>query len=449
MTQSTVNPIINDSIVDPQGNAQAAERVFSEPTITDDIRVRINQIVGEQNQIFMERGEVTEGIWVARIAQQHVLMVGPGGTGKTMLARDTAGRIDGSVYFETTLDENSDPAQVFGPPDVAAMVGDPANGVKGEMRWQIDGMLPEATDAMIDEIFNGNGPTLHATMPVLNERTFANGKTLLHTPLRQCIAGSNKINDDPDLAAMRDRLHHRFVVGYVRSRTSLITMAAHNVARMARNAAQQGTRTTAGVGQTRTSVTLDELDRARAESLSLYIPDPVFEAMIDMKDELMNGEASVEISDRRWNDGILAVLANAWLRGHHQVTVGDLDVLANMWWTMLDQVTSARKLILSSTNPSQKRALELMEDLDKAHEDYRELKQDDDETTKRKVAIAVIAIAENVVSDANAELEKAKEAGTNTSSLVDAMEKAHQFIVKVSHEVFGIAPGSVVNQARP
>lgn len=447
MTQSTQNPVVQESIVDPTGNAQAAELQFAEPTITEDIRTRINKIILEQNQIFMERREVIFGMWVARVGQQHVLMVGPGGTGKSMLARDTSSRIKESVYFEAAFDETSDPAQVFGPPDVAAMIGDPARGIKGVMRWQIEGMLPEATDAFLDEIFNGNGPLLHSTMPVLNERAFHNGPDLIHTPLRQCLAGTNKLNTDPDLAAMWDRLHHRFVVDQARTRTSLITMAAHNIARMARNAAVQGGGRTSAIieGQERTTVTLDELDRARAESLSLHVPDSVFEQMLDLKDELANGEAGVEISNRRWNEGVAAVMANAWVRGHKTVTVGDLDVLANMWWTLLDQVAPARKLILSATNPSQKVAIELMEDLDKAQEDYRDVKKDDDDTTKRKVGISVIAIAEEVLEAANKALEQARAAGTDTSALIDTMNKAHDFNVKVGFEVFGIKPESVLN----
>lgn len=423
---------------------------LTEPTITEDIRERVVAIIAEQNQVILERGEVIQGIWTARIAQQHGLMVGPGGTGKSFLARDTSDRIDGSTYFETAFDETTDPAQVFGPPDISAMIGDPANGIPGRMRRVPDGMLPEATDAFLDEFFNANGPLLHSVMPIANERVWHNNGHPTPVPLRQILAGTNKLNADVDLAALWDRLHQRWIVDYVRSRTSLVTMAAHNMARMAEGMAggsSRGVNTAIG-GATRTTVTLDELDIAHAEALSLDFSPAVLELALDLKEELQQGEAKVTISDRRWNEGLVAVASRAWLRGHKTVTTGDLDVLASMWWTLQDQMPVARKVILGATNPGEKVAHELLDDLDQAEKEYRTIADpNEDDNKRRKVGISVVGTAEKIIKKAGEERTKAEAAGSDTSKLDEVIQRAHTFNVKVGTEVFGLDANSMVNQA--
>jgi MoxR-like ATPase len=321
--------------------------------------------------------------------------------------------------------------------------------VPGKMRRVPDGMLPEATDAFLDEVFNGNGPLLHSVMPALNERVWHNNGHPVGIPLRQALAGTNKLNADSDLAALWDRWHQRWVVEHVRSRTSLVTMAAHNIARMAQQAGAIGAGSrgvnTAIQGATRTTVTLEELDRAHAECLSLDFPPAVLELALDLKEELQQGEAKVTISERRWNEGLIAVAARAWVRGHHSVTTGDLDVLANMWWTLQDQMPVARKVILGATNPGEKVAHELLDDLDQAEKEYRTIADpNEDDNKRRKVGISVVGTAEKIIKKAGEEKAKALAAGNGTAKLDEVIQRAHTFNVKVGTEVFGLSADSVV-----
>lgn len=439
MTETTQNPLANQAAVPAPAVVPptAAAVTGQAPKIDQSINQRVNQIIDEQNQLIKERGEVLHGVWVGRIAQEHLLMLGPGGTGKSFLARDTANHIDGSTYFEVAFDETTDPSQVFGPPDIKAMVED------GKTRRVPTGMLPEATEAFLDEFFNGNGPLLHSTMPALNERIFHNNGQPTSIPLRQCLMGTNKLNADADQAALWDRVHLRYVVNYVGARDSQAQMVGDAIARMA--SVGRGVSTNVA-GAHRTLVTLAELDQAHAEALSLDIPDAVIDTFFDIRDELQHGAASVQISDRRAVEGMAAVMANAWLRNHDEVKVGDLDILANMWWTVQDQMSAARGVILAATNPGEKAALDLLDELDKLRKEIKQANDSDlDVSRKKRIGVESVKNTDKLLGEAAQHLAKAQAAGASTARLEEVMAKADAFKVEVGRTVFNLDPAAMQN----
>lgn len=402
--------------------------------ITQDINTRVNAIIDEMNTLIKERADVIHGVWVGRIAQEHLLMLGPGGTGKSFLARTTADHIDGSKYFEAAFDETTDPSQVFGPPDIKAMVED------GKTRRVVTNMLPEATDAFLDEFFNANGPLLHTVMPALNERVFHNNGIPSGIPLRQALMGTNKLNADADQAALWDRVHMRYVVDYVAQRKNLADLVSDAVARMA----IVGRGTTTNLNASKTLVTLDELDQAHKEALALDVPEVVFDTFFDIKDEL-RGAAQIEVSDRRVVEGMAAVLSNAWVRNHDEVKVADLDILANMWWTVQEQAPKARAVILGVTNPGEKAALDLLDELDKLKKEISDTERADmDDSHKKRVGVEVVKNADKLLREANDHLVKARAAGASTTRIEECIGKADAFKMEVGKSIFGIDPAAMM-----
>lgn len=411
----------------------------SGPVIDQSINQRINQIITEQNSVIKERLEVIRGLWVAAVAQEHLLMLGPGGTGKSFLVRNFVSHVDGSNLFECAFDETTDPSQVFGPPDIKAMVED------GKTRRVPTGMLPEATHAFLDEFFNGNGPLLHSVMPALNERIFHNNGMPSSIPLRSAFMGTNKLNADADQAALWDRVHLRYVVDYIADRTAQAEMVGDAIARMAANG--RGTSTTVP-GLQKTVVTLDELDQAHKEALALDVPDPVLDLFFDIRDELQNGSAKIQISDRRAVEGMAAVMANAWLNNHTTVTVGDLDILSHMWWTVQDQMSAARAVILAATNPGEKAALDLLDSLDDLKKEVKQANDSDmDSSRKKRVGVEAVKNADKLLAEAKGHIVKAQAAGTATARLEEVVKKADAFKIEVGTSIFGLDATQMQNLA--
>lgn len=417
---------------DPAAVAHASvQAAAANPSgITADIQRRVAAIIAEMRADIKEREALIHDMLVARVAQEHLVMLGPGGTGKSYVVRRLTQHITGSKYFEKQLDETSDPSEVFGPPDIKAMVDE------GKSRRVLTGMFAECTDGFLDEFFNANGPLLHSVMPVLNERIYSNNGIPMSVPLRSCFMGTNKLNADADLAALWDRVHIRHVVKYVSDRQNQMDLVGDAIARMALNG--RGTSTTVP-GQQLTTVSLEELDQAHHEALALPIDIGVVQQFFDIREELGKGPAQIEVSDRRTVEGMAAVMANAWVRGHDEVKVADLDILASMWWTVQEQRGPARDVILAATNPGEKAALDLLDELDKVKAEIALInKPEIDDTKKRKVGVEQVRNIDRLLAEAVDHFNKATAAGADVSTIQETINKANNEKLRIGKEVFGI-----------
>lgn len=389
--------------------------------INTKIRTDIEDSIAEMGLVHRERLSIIKGLWVSMIAKQHLLMLGPGGTGKSFIIRDLASRIATARYFETALDETSDPGQLFGPVDIKAMKD------LGKYRRKSEGMLPEADIGFIDEFFNANGPVLHGLQPILNERLFHNNGTPTPVPLWSAFMGTNKLNADADQAALWDRVHHRHIIRYVSDRDNLRDILLGDVAR----------RVSTYVEAPKAGIDLTELVAAHDEAMQLEVPDNVLDAFLEIKEELQHN--GIEVSTRRMNEGFAAVLANAWLNDHDPVTVADLDVLQNMWWLLQDQAESARNIILGATNPGEKAALEHLDELEKYKADLKDAKaQDLDQTKLRLVGMEVFKNCKRILGEAEALEEKALAAGASTQRVTELKERTNNLMATVQKDFFNL-----------
>lgn len=305
----------------------------------------IKTIQAEMNQTHFERRELVHSIWVAFVAQQHLLVVGAPGSGKSHIMRDATSRIKDGRYFEVALDETSTPDQVLGPVSIKTMAE------LDIIVRNTKGMLPDCTHAFIDEYFNANGPVRHALMPIQNERVIHNGGVVQKTDVRAIVMGTNKLDADQDQAAGWDRIHHRHVVDYVSDKEHIESMFDQAIARAVSTYERPKF----------TTVTLSDLDAAHDASLRLNRPQAVRDAYQDLLHQLKR-EGYV-ISSRRQVEGLYAALANAYVAGHDELRIGDLAVLQYMFWSTQDQLSQVRGIVLGACNPSEKAALELVEQL--------------------------------------------------------------------------------------
>ena len=150
------------------------------------------------------REPLAELIVLAAVAQEHLLVIGPPGTGKSAVVRRVA-RTLGGRYFEYLLGRFTEPSELFGAVDLKKLR-------EGTVETDVSGMLPEADVAFLDEVFLGSTAILNTLLGVLNERRFRRGHTQLACPLRVCVGAANALPDDEALAAFADRfLLHAFV----------------------------------------------------------------------------------------------------------------------------------------------------------------------------------------------------------------------------------------------
>src|SRR6201981_1023432 len=176
------------------------------------------------NHQFLERAELIDGALCALLSASHVLVIGPPGTAKSMLADELCRRVEGATYFQWLLTKFSTPEEIFGAVSLRSLERD-------DYRRVTDHKLPEAHVAFLDEIFKANSSILNALLTLINERIFHNGRERVPVPLITMFGASNELPDEDELTALYDRFMLRFMADYITEEHGFIRMMAGGPAR--------------------------------------------------------------------------------------------------------------------------------------------------------------------------------------------------------------------------
>jgi len=300
--------------------AAAALAPKSRPDATASVRLvdpvaatacqKLHDIESELNATFAEREREIRGLMIALVAREHVLLLGPAGTGKSALAQTVCKAIQGGEYFERLLTRFSVPEEVFGAVSLSGMKED-------KFRRVTTAKLPEAHVGFLDEIFKANSAILNSLLTILNERAFDNDGARTSTPLETLVGASNELPEGPELAALFDRFLLRFWTGYTRTQDSFERLLVGDEPTIT------------------TTLDLAELAAAQAEAASVTIPTSTIEELFKLRAEL-NGAGCV-VSDRRWRKAAKILRATAWLEGATEVTPDVFPILAHVLWDLPDQ----------------------------------------------------------------------------------------------------------------
>src|SRR3954447_26335223 len=133
----------------------------------------------------IEREDEVDLVLTALVANEHVLLVGPPGCGKSLLL-DSVLSWTGGTKFSILLTKFTTVEECFGPVSLAALKADKYLRVTA-------GKLPEADYAYCDEVFKASSAILNTLLRILNERTYDAGDGVVRrVPLKLCLAASNE-----------------------------------------------------------------------------------------------------------------------------------------------------------------------------------------------------------------------------------------------------------------
>ena len=170
--------------------------------MNDSLFTNLQKFRGSLNNSFLEREEIIDGLLASVITKQNTFLFGLPGTGKSELVRAVSNGFKNSRFFGYLLSPTTDPSELFGPVAISKLL-------KDEYTRDVQGYLPSANIAFLDELFRGSSAVLNSLLTVLNERTFNNGKELIHTPIQSVVAATNSFPQEESLQAFCDRFLFR------------------------------------------------------------------------------------------------------------------------------------------------------------------------------------------------------------------------------------------------
>ena len=283
----------------------------------------MKQLIDSLNAAYVERDEAVAMLVTAVIAGRHAVLIGPPGTAKSALVRGLAAAL-GLKSFSWLLTEFSTPEELFGPPDVAAMVD------QGVYRRITTGKLPEAEIAFLDEVFKAGPAILNTLLSIMQERIFYNNGCPMQCPLISLIGASNELPSDDSLGALWDRFSVRLMVQYVRE--------TDNFARMLKT----GNSALPVVGKAK-------LEAAQEAAAKVAIPANLVQSLTQIRQAM--AERGIEASDRRYKESLDLIRASAFLAGRQEAVEEDLLVLQHVLWHDPSQAKEVASIVFGVAEP--------------------------------------------------------------------------------------------------
>lgn len=369
----------------------------------------IQSIRNELRQTFIEREELIDGTLAGLLAREHVLLIGPPGTAKSMLADELCKRIDGARYFQWLLTKFTTPEEIFGPISLKALEKDEYTRITRDK-------LPVAHVAFLDEIFKANSSILNALLSLINERKFHNGDKPQDVPLVSMIGASNELPDEEELTALYDRFMLRYIVKYLEDDQNFVQMLSMKD------------------GRHQTRISLKDLEAMQKEAAAVEIPDLVLNLMVTLRTKLR--KENVIPSDRRFRNSLGLLRAAAYLDGRDHVIDSDLMILCHVLWTTPDDIPVVENIVYDIANPFDRRADEFLQQAQEISAYAKRNWADEDERTK--AGIEAHTKFKKIHSRISEVVKRAGQEGRSVGRIEDVRQKIERMHNEILENCLGL-----------
>ena len=316
---------------------------------------KFEELNTQLNVWMVERQREINASITALLARRHVFLLGSPGIGKSFLVDLFLDFIVDARSFKILMSRFTTPPEVFGPVSLKGLEND-------RFMRKIDGYLPTAHFAFVDEIFKANSSILNSLLWAMNERQYRHDDTIIGIPLATLFCASNELPQGEELGALYDRIDVRLEVKGVRDPA--------NFKRMLRlpNTPRQPI------------LTWDEVKQAQDEVLQVTIPDKVLEQITELR-RLLKTEG-IEPTERRFRSALSLIQAAAWLDGCPIADVEHIRPLQHVLWDKPEQQAVVDKHVLAIASPLDQECNELMAEIDRLEQRLDAIENDEDKHRK-------------------------------------------------------------------
>jgi MoxR-like ATPase len=292
---------LNGSLLQKPADSANLDLIIFVQKFSPMLRPRLSQLIDHLSAGLLERGTHVRLALLAALAGEHLLLIGPPGTAKSDLARRLSSAFKSASYFERLLTRFSVPEELFGPLSLASLEQD-------RYERKIEGYLPTASFAFIDEIFKANSAILNALLALLNEREYDYGAGRIRTPLISVIGASNEIPQEDFLAAFYDRFLLRCEVKPINDGAFPALLALKSQGKLHIDPSLQ--------------IARDEWQAWHAARDGVTLPPDIIELLAELRVHLQQHD--IHLSDRRWHRLVGLLKTSAYTNGRNEVALWDL-----------------------------------------------------------------------------------------------------------------------------
>lgn len=315
-----------------------------------DLRKKTEHLLEALSSGAFEREEAIGLALLSALAGESIFLLGLPGVAKSMIARRLALAFRDARRFEYLMSRFSTPDEIFGPVSISKL--------KDSDTYErvVDGYLPTADVAFLDEIWKAGPAIQNSLLTALNEKIFRNGRDDIALPLKGIIAASNELPAEGEgLEALWDRFLVRYIVDPIADKGNFFSLLSGGAQAPCRVSPEE-------------QFTAEETASLLAEREEIEVSPDILEFLYSMRkryalraQEQLKDKAAARskgqgvqaadddeeesvpyVSDRRWKKIVGILRTSALLNGRDAVDWSDCLLLEHLIWDNDAQLVMVR-----------------------------------------------------------------------------------------------------------
>ena len=330
---------------------------------------RFKLLLREMNRgIYEKETEISLSL-LAALAGESIILLGPPGVAKSMVARQLKNAFRDAHSFEYLMSRFSTPDEIFGPVSIQKLK------TSDTYERAVDGYLPTADVVFLDEIWKA-GPAIQNTLlTVINEKIFRNGNREMHLPLKLLVAASNELPAKGEgLEALWDRFVIRIESRPIKMEKNFRAMllevkSSFEVKSEERRVKKQSSTAEGKVNSTdlfEDTISDEQIGADVSISPAEYaewsqaidkigVKEEVLDAISRIRKALraVNVDEAAErrniyVSDRRWKNIVRLLRTSAFMQDREEVDICDLLPIYHCLWQEPEERDAIRSIVIRS-----------------------------------------------------------------------------------------------------
>ena len=322
---------------------------------------RFKLLLQEMNRgIYEKETEISLSL-LAALAGESIILLGPPGVAKSMVARQLKTAFRDAQSFEYLMSRFSTPDEIFGPVSIQKLK------TSDTYERAVEGYLPTADVVFLDEIWKA-GPAIQNTLlTVINEKIFRNGNREMHLPLKLLVAASNELPAKGEgLEALWDRFVIRIESRPIKLeknfRAMLLDSHADFLGPTDFTDSTDFSGFTGGLGHadfadnadfSDLKITAEEYAEWAEKICKIGVKEEVLDAISAIRKSLrtVNVDEAAErrniyVSDRRWKNIVRLLRTSAFMQDREEVDICDLLPIYHCLWQEPEERDAIRNIVI-------------------------------------------------------------------------------------------------------